>query len=471
MKRLILMAACLIGCVSLNAQQKEDFSPFYKYRVYLKDKKHSPYSLSRPEEFLSEKAIARRKKQRIKLDTSDLPVNRNYIDQVAACGVKPLHSSKWNNTVLVQTSDTAVMEQVKSLAFVDSIRKVATYSTPIPLPDPKRKNKVKSSEKEEKKINFFEGVIDDLVANNLNASYLYGLAYNQIKMLNGIRLHEQGFRGQGMTIAVIDGGFSNVDAIPYFNHVKILGTKDFALEGGNVYDEEEHGTMVLSCMACNSRGQIVGTAPEASYWLLRSEDGHTEQLVEEDNWCAAIEYADSVGADVVNTSLGYTEYDNKADNVRYWELDGKTHLASRSASMVASKGMILCQAAGNDAFFSSWKLIGVPADGKDILTVGALNAKGINTNFSSLGPSADGRVKPDVCAQGENCALVNERGKVTFADGTSFASPITCGMVACFWQAHPELDALEVMDRIRKSGHNASHPDNVFGYGIPDYNN
>ena len=150
MKRLILLAACLIGCVSLNAQQKEDFTPFYKYRVYLKDKKHSPYSLSRPEEFLSEKAIARRKKQRIKLDTSDLPVNRNYIDQVAACGVKPLHSSKWNNTVLVQTSDTAVMEQVKSLAFVDSIRKVATYSTPIPLPDPKRKNKVKSSEKEEK---------------------------------------------------------------------------------------------------------------------------------------------------------------------------------------------------------------------------------------------------------------------------------------------------------------------------------
>lgn len=471
MNRIIMTLACLLLAATLNAQEeaKEPKKPFYKYRVYLKDKKGSDFSIKRPEEFLSQKAIDRRKRQNIQIDETDLPVSPKYLGQVEKCGVELIHCSKWNNTVLVQTFDTLLMDKVKGLSCVDSIRKVATY-TSIPKPDPNRKDKVVDRDKDPQSKSFFEGLQDDLINRHLTSAYKYGKAYNQIKMLNGVALHERGFRGKGMTIAVIDGGFHNVDAIPYFKNVDILGWKDFALKGGDVFGEEEHGTMVLSCIASNCRGQIIGTAPEASFWLLRSEDGHSEQMVEEDNWCAAVEFADSVGVDVINTSLGYTKYDNPADNVRYWELDGNTRMHSRSASRLASKGIILTQSAGNEANYSRWKLIGSPADAKDILSVGALTPDKENTYFSSLGNSADGRVKPDICAQGEECAVIGKNGQITSADGTSFAAPITCGMVACFWQAHPELNAYEVMDRIRKSGDNASHPNNVYGYGIPDYN-
>lgn len=289
-------------------------------------------------------------------------------------------------------------------------------------------------------------------------------------MMNLEALHEKGYKGKGMTIAIIDGGFYNADIIPMLKNVNVLGYKDFVNPGiDNVFEQELHGTMVLSCIGTNQPGTFVGTAPEASFWLLRSEDGHSEQLVEEDTWCAAIEFADSVGADVVNTSLGYTEFDNKADNVRYWELDGKTHLISRSASMAASKGMVCCQSAGNSAFYDRWKLIGAPADADNILTVGAVDSKRVNTLFSSIGHSYDGRIKPDVCAQGEDCTVIDRDGTLTTADGTSFSSPIMCGSVACFWQANPKLTAKEVIWSIRALGDNAEHPDNVFGYGIPDY--
>jgi subtilisin family serine protease len=490
MKKFLITSLCFIVAFTMKAQdtdtamdddaaviealkaametEEEEIKPFYRYRVYLKDKKGSPYSINRPEEYLSQKAIDRRKKQKLSIDETDLPINRTYLDKVEACGVRLINCSKWHNTVVVQTEDTTVMDKVNGLACVDSIRKVASY-TSIPKPDPDRTSSVENLGGDPEEKSFFAGFHDDLIERHLTNSYKYGNAYNQIKMLNGIKLHDQGYRGQGMTIAVIDGGFQNADVIPYFKKIKILGAKDFALIGGNVYEEEEHGTMVLSCIGANCRGQIIGTAPEASFWLLRSEDGHSEQMVEEDNWCAAVEFADSVGADVVSTSLGYTEYDNKSDNVKYWELDGHTRLISKSASMGASKGMVLCQAAGNEGSFSHWKLIGAPADGEDILSVGAVNSDGQISYFSSLGNSADNRIKPDVCAQGEDCCVINKNGEITTADGTSFATPITSGMVACFWQAHPELTAKEIMALIRSFGSYASHPNNVYGYGIPDY--
>ncbi len=466
MKRLIISTFCILFALSAMAQKEVGFRPFYKYRVYLKDKKASDFSVKHPEKFLSQKSIERRQKQGLKIDESDLPVSRKYLNEVEACGVELLHCSKWNNTVLVQTNDTLLMDKVLNLSCVKSVRKVATYTSPIPKPDPNRKSIV--SDEDPKSKSFLEGLQSDLVERQMSNSYKYGNGYNQIKMLNGIALHEQGFRGKGMTIAIIDGGFHNADVIPYFKDVDILGFKDFALKGGDVFGEEEHGTMVLSCIGTNCRGKLIGTAPEASFWLLRSEDGHTEQMVEEDNWCAAIEFADSVGVDVVNTSLGYTVYDEKGDNVKYWEQDGKTRLISISASMAASKGMVLCQSAGNEGD-EPWKRIGCPADASDILAVGALTSAGVNTNFSSIGNSYDGRIKPDVCAQGQSCAVIDKYGDLTRASGTSFSSPILCGMVACYWQAHPKLTALEVMDKIRKSGNNAEHPDNVFGYGIPDF--
>jgi len=251
--------------------------------------------------------------------------------------------------------------------------------------------------------------------------------------------------------------------------VKILGTKDFAQQGGNIYEAtQDHGTMVLSCIGANQPGQFVGTAPEASFWLLRSEDGDTEQMVEEDNWAAAVEFADSVGADVINTSLGYSKFDSDDQTVRYWELDGHTRLCSNSASMLAQKGIVLCNSAGNEAS-KPWKLISCPADADDVLTVGAVNRKGVNTNFSSLGNASDGRVKPDVMALGLDATVIDDHGTITEANGTSFASPIMCGAVTCFWQANPKLTAKEVVERVRQLGDNREHPNNVFGWGIPDF--
>ena len=465
MKTFLLSAAfALTATIAAHAQEQSEFTPIYKYRICLKDKKGTEFSVKHPEQFLSQKSIERRRRQKLKVNKTDLPVSRTYLNEIQATGVKILSTSKWNNTVLVQTTDTSLISQIAALKCVTNTKRVAIYTRP--------ENK--------DTIDRFQRIVPDSVPRYKSRSQynnyakfdslqsIYGLATRQIEQLNGAPLHEKGYRGKGMTIAIIDGGFYNADIIPMLKNVRILGTKDFVTPGGNVYENESHGMMVLSCMATNTPNLFVGTAPEASYWLIRSEDGDTEQIVEEDNWAAAIEFADSVGADIVNTSLGYSILDRKEDNVKYWEMDGHQHISSNSASMMASKGMILCNSAGNEAM-KAWKLISVPADADDVLTVGAVNPLGVNTLFSSLGNTSDGRIKPDVMSQGEYCTVMNVDGTITHANGTSFASPILCGMVACYWQANPTKTAHQIMEEIRQRGNNVEHPDNVFGYGIPDF--
>ncbi len=549
MKKIPIIILCLMFALSVSAQ---DYTPRYRYRVTLKDKKGTPFTTSRPEQFLSAKAIERRKKQKLKIDKTDLPVSPVYLTAIRQDGVKVIICSKWNNTVLVETTDTTLMDKVRQEPFVTAVRKVAVYTKDDTPDHNARFAYIKTEESKEEpdamtvvqetppqaieeeaakmlenelgpiisriypnsdnlttqqkdSVNVFKAMMLKLalseLTNRRNANEeaeemeeeelenvevmpvpeseestlkepynYYGKGWGQLHMMNLDALHNKGYKGAGMTIAIIDGGFYNADIIPMLKNVTVLGYRDFVNPGiDNVFEQELHGTMVLSCIGTNQPGTFVGTAPEASFWLLRSEDGHSEQLVEEDTWCAAIEFADSVGADVVNTSLGYTEFDNKADNVRYYELDGKTHLISRSASMAANKGMVCCQSAGNSAFYDAWKLIGAPADADNILTVGAVNNKRANTLFSSIGNSYDGRIKPDVCAQGEDCTVIDRDGTLTTADGTSFSSPIMCGSVACFWQANPKLTAKQVISLVRALGDNAEHPDNVFGWGIPDY--
>lgn len=459
-KRLLVCIAILSTPIMMAGQNQKEttpdsvsFKPYYKYRVSLKDKSGTGYSIAHPEKFLSAKSIERRRRQGLSIDESDLPVSKKYLEKIGKTGVRVVHTSKWNNTVLVQTADTSLMEKVASMPFVTGVRKVAVYS-----------KAPKSSEAD--RSHWVENAAS--ASDTLADTGYYGKGEHQIKQLHGDVLHAQGYRGEGMTIAIIDGGFHNADLIPALKSVKILGTKDFGGNDENVYALERHGMMVLSCIGMNQPHFMVGTAPEASFYLLRSEDSDTEQLVEEDNWCAALEYADSVGVDLVNSSLGYTVFDNPLDNVEYWEQDGKTHLNSRSASMAASKGIVVCNSAGNSGN-GQWKRIGVPADADHILAVGALTPKGQNTLFSSVGNSADGRIKPDVCAQGQNCSLMGDNGHLTTANGTSFASPILCGMVACYWQAHPTLTATEVIEAIHRLGDRYEHPDNVYGYGLPDF--
>jgi len=433
------------------AETKSKYAPLYKYRIYLKDKKGNGFSKRHPEEFLSQKSIDRRKRQKIKIKDSDLPLTASYLSEIRNTGAKVVNVSKWNNTVVVSLTDTSVVDVIAGMPFVTSTRKVAEYLKPQKPDTVSHAHWVKP-----------------FTAND-STSNLYGKAYTQIKQLNGVALHDRGFKGQGVTVAVIDAGFCNQNVLPIFSNVNVLGWRDFVEPyTDHLFNASSHGTNVLSCIGANTPNVMIGTAPMASFWLLRAEDEHSEQLVEEDNWAAAVEFADSVGVDVVNSSLGYVNFDNKADNNEYSELDGKTALISRTASMMASKGMILCNSAGNSGD-ERWKKIGVPADADNILAVGAIDSIGRNATFSSVGYSADGRVKPDVVAMGYLAVVADIKGDINRTFGTSFSSPILCGMVATLWSALPKLNAYEIMDIIRQSGDRYDKPDNVFGYGIPDF--
>ena len=438
--KLFLLGFCLsVGSASLMAQESN------RYRVTLADKQGTEAELSHPETFLSERAIQRRQRQHLPITESDLPVSRAYIDKLLAQGASLVTKSKWNNTVVVESSDTLMEQKLAGLPFVKEVRKV--WSTPDYV--------------SEKNMGRKDEVIQDLEKHDDK----YGCAYQQIAIHGGDRLHDAGFTGKGMHVAVIDAGFYNVDTISFFNHLKLLGTRDFVNAQSDLYAEHEHGMMVLSCMAANSPHCLIGTAPEASYWLLRSEDNDTEQPVEEDNWAAAVEFADSVGVDVINTSLGYYEFDEPFWSYRYRELDGHTSLMSNTASQIAQKGMVLVCSAGNSGA-RSWKKTTPPGDARDVITVGALRYDLQNADFSSIGNTADGRVKPDVMALGEKATVSSKEGTVSDADGTSFAAPIFCGVVTCFWQACPWLTAKEVVEMVRASGDRADYPDNIYGYGV-----
>ena len=274
-----------------------------------------------------------------------------------------------------------------------------------------------------------------------------------------------------MTIAVLDAGFYQVDAMNVFDSLwlngQILGTRDFVMPGNNVFNESTHGMMVLSTMGANIQGQMVGTAPKANYWLLRTEDATSENLIEEDNWAAGAEFADSIGVDLINSSLGYTTFDDAAMSHSYQDMDGRTTRVSQAATIAARKGILVVNSAGNSGG-GWWKYIGAPADADSIITVGAVNNMGNYAAFSSIGPSYDNRIKPTVAALGEG-SVIATGGGVSTGNGTSFASPIICGMTACLWQAFPQKTNQDIIEAIRLSASQYYTPDSLLGYGIPNY--
>ena len=441
MKKLVLLVIALNICFGTFAQ----FTPgdTLKYRIRLKDKASTDYSLQKPEMYLSKKSIERRKRQGLEIDSTDLPVCKKYVDAIRKKGVHVLVTGKWDNFVTVSCNDSMLIAEIAGLPFVRSTERVW------------RGVAKRASER------------DSLINKPLRTDSLYGPAITQIKMSHADRLHEAGFKGQGMTIAVIDAGFHNVDKIEAMKNINILGTRDFVNPEADIYAESSHGMSVLSCMAMNQPNVMIGTAPEASYWLLRSEDEYSENLVEQDYWAAAIEFADSVGVDLVNTSLGYYSFDDPAKNYRYRDLNGHYALMSREAAKAADKGIVVVCSAGNSGS-GSWKKITPPGDAENVITVGAVNKYGVLAPFSSVGNTADGRVKPDVVAVGLGSDVMGTDGNLRHANGTSFSSPIMCGMVACLWQACPELTAKEIIELVRRSGDRAVFPDNIYGYGIPD---
>ncbi len=425
------------------------------YLVNFADKKNSKYSIAKPEKFLSQRSIARRTRYNIPIDEKDLPVNQTYIDSLKNLGFKIVNVSKWLNSVSVFSADSLLIKKVNKFSFVKS----SGFNMKKDLN--KKKNLLVKSQLKQ----FGIQSIDSSLA------LQYGNSYTQIKLHNGQLMHQAGYQGQGVQIAILDGGFYKVNELPAFDSLRInhqiLGTRDFVDGDLEVYDTETHGMMVLSTMAGNIPGQLLGTAPKASYWLLRSEQTESEYIIEEHNWVCAAEFADSVGVDMINSSLGYNNFDDNTTSHTYADMDGNTTMISRGADIAARKGILVVIAAGNEGS-NSWHYISAPADADSVLTIGAIMRDGKRAYFSSYGPSSDKRIKPDVCALGLPAVVSGANGQVTYASGTSFSSPIMAGLVACLWQAHPQLNNMEIIDVIKRSSTQFSMPDSSLGYGIPD---
>jgi len=443
-KYIAVLVLMLLVCLSSSYAQTS-----YYFYVQLSDKSHSPYSLLQPTEYLSERAISRRAAFGLVCDSTDLPVSPLYLKQIAETGARIHNVSKWMNGVTVLVSDSGLMNSVRKFPFVRFVEYTGRMDGPALAP-----RKTKS-----------EAPVFD-----------YGIASTQIEQLKGKSLHNAGYRGKDIHIAVLDAGFTNVDKNPFFDSLRLqrrlLGTKDIVNPNSNIYNEDSHGAMVLATMAANVPGQFLGTAPDASYWLIRTEYAPTEYKVETDFWTSGIEFADSVGGDLVNSSLGYSTFDDPKMNFTYGDMNGKVSRASRAANLASKKGMLVVTSAGNEGN-QSWHYIGSPADADGIVTVGAVTSKGISSTFSSYGPSSDGRVKPEVCAMGTSSAVVNTAGVPTYGNGTSFASPVLAGMMACLLQRFKSLEANMDMDillnTVFRSAGLYSSPTAQQGYGIPDF--
>ena len=421
------------------------------YWVEFTHKDSTAFSVDEPGVFLSPKAIARRTKFQIPISPQDFPPAPAFLDSLKKKGAQIKYTSRWLNaaTILIdkkQEKDILDLGFVARIEYVGKPAKVR-WSRPTTF----------RHEQETETI----------------AGQPYGYAAPQVSQLRGDSLHRLGYRGEGIMIAVLDGGFKKVDSIPFFDslraHNRLLFHYDFVDKDSMVYEASSHGSQVLSIMAANVPGLLVGTAPDATYICIRTEDTRGEHRIEECNWVAGIEYADSIGADIVNSSLGYTTFSDKKMDYTFEDLDGNTSMASKAAAIASTKGMIVVSSAGNSGN-SEWKHLGVPSDGKNVLSVGSNRLNGKRASFSSVGPTADGRTKPDISALGYMVAVTSTRAfKVNIASGTSVSSPLIAGMVACLWQAHPGRSNLEIIKAVKDSGHQAENPDNELGHGIPDF--
>lgn len=450
-KILILLLCC-------NSVLYAQIIPRQFYYLQLKYKNSSGFSLSAPDAYLSPKALERRLAMNIPIDSTDLPVNSAYLNQIAATGAEIFALTKWQNGVTVRLTDTAsVLPQLRNMNFISKIEYTGIEANDLSPLNSTTSNRLLSVE-------------------TSDANYGYGLT--PLTQLNGKPLHDRGFRGTGITIAVIDGGFSNANTHIAFdslrNEGRLLGTHDFAYRTNNVFTRSVHGAQVLSLMASNVPDSLIGTAPDAQYWLLMSERILGEYPVEADLWIAAAEFADSVGVDIITTSLGYAVFDDNTLNYTYSDLDGQTIRASRAACQAAEKGILVFNSAGNEGN-SSWHYISVPADAQKIITVGAVDSVGVPASFSAYGPTYDGRIKPELCAMGYNVTVADCRTTDQFASGsgTSYSSPVLAGMTACLLQAlkanNVAYSPANVIDALIVSASNYPGHTNNSGYGIPNF--
>ena len=425
--------------------------------VYFTDKPDAATYLANPLTMLTQKSLDRRTAQNIALDVKDVPIFPSYITQITnTTGITVMAKSKWLNALHIRGSVTDI-QQLTALTFVNNIQFADKTLNGVMLPKNASTTQIQAVNK----------------TLETQITFPYGNSSNQISMLGGDVLHQQDFTGTGKTIAVLDAGFPGVNtAAPFqrlFTNNLILGGYNYVSQSTNVYTGGSHGTLVLSTMGGYVANELVGTAPDASYYLFITEDVAAENPVEESYWVQAAEEADRLGVDIINTSLGYFTYDNPNYSYTYEDMNGTTSFASRGADVAFSRGIICVTSAGNSGSTTN-PHIAVPAESLHTLAVGAVNASGIYASFSSIGPSFDGRVKPDVVAQGVQAVVSDPSGNIGAVNGTSFSGPITAGMVACLWQALPTKTNAEIIQIIKESASIYANPTPQLGYGIPNYN-
>lgn len=422
------------------------------YWVQFTDKNDSPYSIDNPEAYLSPRALQRRANQGIGIDEYDLPVNPHYLQAVADCGAQLLNPSKWLNGVTVRATNSSVIEAINALEFVSVVRN---------CPDNPKAQEIKE-----------RWMAEEMrpVEASRDMNGFYGGGQRQAFQISANVLHDSGFMGEGMVIAVLDGGFVGTQNHPAFDNMReegrLLGTRDFVYGSTSVYSQSSHGTSCLSTMAAYVPNTFVGTAPKASYYLLHTEDGSSENIVEEYNWVSGAEYADSLGVDVCSTSLGYIDFDMGEWDHPFAHYDGHTAPMTIGSEIAASRGMICLNSAGNEG--DGVCTLGIPGDAEHILTIGAVDRNGYRAWFSSVGPTYDGRIKPDVMAMGEGTYVADSYGDYYNGNGTSFSNPVMAGAVTCLRQSNPYASVQEICDAVRACGNRADNPDNDYGYGIPD---
>jgi serine protease AprX len=449
MKNIYLLIIIIFTSSVIHAQSR--------YIVKFSDKNNSPYSISKPGAYLSTKAIQRRFKQNISIDLSDIPVNPFYIDSLTKIpGVILVNSSKWLNHVLVEILNDAALEKINNYSFVVSTKLAGKRPVVSARPLPRRSIANHS----------VLGVAADTID--------YGNNRDQIHIHEGEYLHKQGFRGQGITIAVLDAGFLNYLNNPAFdslrNDHRVIQEYDFVQNETSVDEDNFHGANCLSIMTANMPGSMVGTAPNANYILYRTEDVATEKIIEEQNWVAAAERADSLGADMISSSLGYTNFDDPADNHTYAQRNGNTSIITIGADLAVKKGMIVMNAAGNSgAANNDTKYIMCPADGDSVVAVGSINKLGEISPNSCWGPNSAGKTKPNIVSVGWNAWYVNTSGIPATGSGTSYACPNIAGLIACLWQAFPEFTNMEIINAVQRSADRSENPDDRYGNGIPNF--
>jgi len=417
-----------------------------RYVVHFTDKVGSPFSVNSPLAFLSERSLQRRQRNSVAVTEEDLPVNPSYLQSLRSAGCTVLFSSRWFNCTLVE-ADVQQISAAGQLSMVRNVERVA----PLTVGSTQKSNSRTASNPKTR-----------------TAEYS-----SQLLMLGIDQMHADGWTGSGIMIAVMDSGFPDVSSGTGFQSLvsnnRIKDSYNFAWQRKDVFGFDDHGTSVLSILAAELGDQYIGALPDADYLLYATEYVPSEYRVEEYNWLFAAERADSAGADVINTSLGYTTFDDATMNYTYDDMDGATAVISRAASLAAARGMVVVVSSGNGGG-SNWPFIGAPADAEAVLSVGSVSAEGTYSPFSSRGPSSDGRVKPDVSAMGASTMLLAEGSVLATGSGTSFSSPLISGLAGGIIQSRPEATAAEIRDLIRSAGSLSSNPDNLLGYGIPNYN-